>query len=152
MNIRFAGLNRFYYLLYTRYNNSCTASVIFVWCSVFIWRYPVSLFERAQTCGALFTKLPRPWTGKIWIKHCEESHYIACEHTGHVLSTVNFLHRNRFVVFLIFPSFAHDHCGPLHFDLDPSLPPSYPHPHHHHPHLLKATSSPNTPGVSTYCC
>lgn len=53
-----AGLNRFYYLLYKRYNNSCTASVI-LYDVVFLFRkiHSVSLFE------ALFIMLLHLWMG-----------------------------------------------------------------------------------------
>lgn len=73
------------------------------------------------------------------------------EHTGHVLSTVNFLSRNPLVVFrmFFFPFFAHEHCRPLHFNLDSphSLCPSL-----HLPQTTTIQPLPLCCGVSTYCC
>lgn len=120
-----AGLNRFYYLLYMRYNNSCTASVI-LYDVVFLfrlWRYIVSRFESSWNTWSPFRNASTSVDGETIINIERKA---TSFDTGHVLSTVNFLNRNRFVVFLIFLSFAHDHCWPLHFNLDPSLPLTYP--------------------------
>lgn len=93
-----AGLNRFYYLLYKRYNNLYSERN-FVWCSVFISTYKihsVSHFEIVERHKALSITLLRLW---MW----ESRRTLREKPLAWRLSTVNFLSRNPFVVFLIFP-------------------------------------------------
>ena len=63
-------MNRFYYLLYKHYKNSCTASVIlydvFLF-STFEKMHSVSLFEVAETHEALLVVLLHLWTGETII-------------------------------------------------------------------------------------